>query len=251
MSAAPQVVVEKVAERVVLVEVRRGPNNFVDVPAMTELADRLLELDEDPSVSVAVLASEGKHFCAGVDLRGMDGAGIRRFYREGLRLFSGRVPLVAAVHGSAVGGGLGVALAADFRVVAPTSRLTANFARIGFHHGFALSETLPGVVGQQAALDMLYTGRDVSGEEALSIGLADELVDDVRAGAIGVASRLAASAPLSLAAIRSTMRRDLRGRVAVALDHEADAQATLLGTSDFAEGIDAAVNRRTPVFTGS
>ncbi|MFJ8026871.1 enoyl-CoA hydratase/isomerase family protein [Streptomyces sp. NPDC096311] len=242
---------KQVADRVALLELRRPPHNFVDEQALTELADALLAYDDDDEISCVVLAAQGKHFCAGVDLRGIGAAGIRRFYRQAIRLFSGRKPVVAAVHGAAVGGGLGLALAADFRVVAPDARLTANFARLGFHHGFGLSVTLPRAVGQQRALELLYTGRSVSGTEALELGLCDRVADDPRGAAIAFASDIAASAPLSLPAIRSTMRRSTVAEVSAALDIEANAQAALLGTADFAEGIAASVEKRRPRFTSS
>jgi len=160
--------------------------------------------------------------------------------------------IVAAVQGAAVGGGLGLALSADFRVARPDSRLSANFARLGFHHGFGLSVTLPAVVGMQRALDLLYTGRSVAGAEALQIGLCDRLADgDVRAAALELATEIGASAPLSLAAIRATMRRRLVAEVHAALEAEADAQASLLSTADFREGISASIERRRPTFSGS
>ncbi|MCS5498321.1 enoyl-CoA hydratase/isomerase family protein [Cnuibacter physcomitrellae] len=246
-----EVGVESLGDRVTLVELRRPPNNFFDEDLLTQIADAVLELDDDPTVSVILLGSEGKHFCAGADLRDTSAASIRRVYRQAYRLFSGRKPVVAAIQGAAVGGGLGLALAADFRVVGPSSRLTANFARIGFHQGFGLSATLPAIVGRQRALDLLYTGRSVMGAEAVEIGLADELSDDVRSTALSFARRIAGSAPLSLVAIRSTMRRQLRADVATALDLEAAAQAALLGTHDFAEGVAAAVAKRSPEFDGS
>jgi enoyl-CoA hydratase/carnithine racemase len=249
-----ELVVSCPAPRVAQLELTRGPHNFVDEGSLTALADALLDLDADPDVSVVVICSEGKNFCAGVDLRGMQSAGIRRFYRQALRIFSGRKPVVAAVQGAAVGGGLGLAMAADFRVVAPHSRLTANFAKLGFHQGFGLSVTLPAVLGRQRATELLYSGRDVDGATALELGLADRLSSDaadVRRDAVAFASELAASAPLSLVAIRATLRRELVAQVSVALDLEADAQSALLGTSDFAEGLDAARAKRAPAFTGS
>jgi len=242
---------KQVADRVALLELRRPPHNFIDEAALTELADALLAYDDDDDVSCIVLAAQGKHFCAGVDLRGIGAAGIRRFYRQALRIFSGRKPVVVAVHGAAVGGGLGLALAADFRVAAPDARLTANFARLGFHHGFGLSVTLPRTVGQQRALELLCTGRSVGGTEAVELGLCDRVADDPRGAAIAFASEIAASAPLSLPAIRSTMRRPMVAEVSAALDIEANAQAALLGTADFAEGIAAAVEKRPPRFTSS
>ncbi|MCT9137571.1 enoyl-CoA hydratase/isomerase family protein [Streptomyces violarus] len=242
---------KQVADRVALLELRRPPHNFIDEAVLTELADALLSYDDQDEISCVVIAAQGKHFCAGVDLRGIGALGIRRFYRQALRVFSGRKPVVAAIHGAAVGGGLGLAMAADFRVSAPDARLTANFARLGFHHGFGLSETLPRAVGQQRALELLYTGRSVRGTEAVELGLCDRVGDDPRGAAIEFASEIAASAPLSLPAIRSTMRRSMVAEISAALDVEANAQAALLGTADFAEGIAASVEKRQPRFTSS
>jgi len=245
------VVLETVADRVALLEMRRPPNNFFDEALLTELADALLALDEEKDVGAVVLGAQGKHFCAGADLRGVGAAGIRRVYRQAFRIFSGRTPVVAAVQGGAIGGGLGLALSADFRIAAPGARLTANFAKLGFHQGFGLSVTLPRVVGPQRAQELLYTGRSISGEEAAAIGLCDGVADDPREAAVELASRIAASAPLSVPSIRATLRRSLVSEVSAALDLEADAQAALLGTDDFAEGIAASIAKRPPNFVGS
>jgi enoyl-CoA hydratase/carnithine racemase len=245
------IAVESVADRVVLLEMRRPPNNFFDEALLTELADALLALDEEKDVGAVVLCAQGKHFCAGADLRGMGAAGIRRVYRQAFRVFSGRTPVVAAVQGGAIGGGLGLALSADFRIAAPEARLTANFAKLGFHQGFGLSVTLPRTVGPQRAQQLLYTGRSVSGEEAVAIGLCDAVAEDPREAAVQFAGTIAASAPLSVPAIRATLRRSLVAEVYAALDLEADAQAALLGTADFAEGIAASIAKRPPRFSGS
>jgi enoyl-CoA hydratase/carnithine racemase len=235
-----------------IVEMHRPPTNFFDRELLSHLADSVLNLDTDPEVHCIVLASEGKHFCAGADLRGMDAAGIRSVYREGLRLFLGRKPIVAAIQGAAIGGGLGLAMAADFRVAATDARLTANFSKLGFHQGFGLSATLPRAIGQQRALELLYTGRNVNGSEAADIGLCDRVVaGDPRDAAVEMAEEIAQSAPLSLIAVRSTMRRELVAAVATALDLEANAQAALLETSDFSEGVAASIGKRAPQFRGS
>ncbi|AQU70137.1 enoyl-CoA hydratase/isomerase family protein [Streptomyces niveus] len=240
-----------VADRVALLEMRRPPNNFFDEALLTELADALLALDDEKDVTSVVLCSQGKHFCAGADLRGMGEAGIRRVYRQAFRLFSGRKPVVAAVQGAAIGGGLGLAMSADFRIAAPGARLTANFARLGFHQGFALSVTLPRAVGPQRAQELLYTGRSVDGGEAAAMGLCDAVADDPREAAIEFATRIAAAAPLSVPFIRATLRRSLVSEVSAALDCEAAAQAALLETADFAEGVAASIAKRPPHFVGS
>lgn len=237
--------------RVAVLEMRRPPNNFFDEDLLHELADHLLKVEADDAVSVIVLASDGKHFCAGADLRHTSAESIRSVYRQAYRLFTGRKPIVAAVQGAAVGGGLGLAMAADFRVVSAQTRLTANFSQIGFHQGFGLSATLPAAIGTQKALELLYSGRSLYGEEALAIGLADRVATDVRAGAMEFAADIAQSAPLSLRAIRGTMRHALRADVASALEVEANAQAALLPTADFSEGVAAAVAKRPPQFIGA
>jgi enoyl-CoA hydratase/carnithine racemase len=240
-----------VTGHVAVVEMHRPPANFFDEALLRELATALGSLDENPDVRSVVLCAEGKHFCAGAQLGDVTPEGLRRVYGQALKLFQNRRPIVAAVQGAAVGGGLGLALAADFRVATAATRFTANFARLGFHQGFGLTVTLPAVVGRQRALDMLYTGRDVFGDEALAIGLADRLADDPREAAFDLATEIAGSAPLSVTAIRSTMRRELISAVSTALDAEAAAQAELLPTADFREGLDAARNRRTPQFVGA
>jgi enoyl-CoA hydratase/carnithine racemase len=173
-------------------------------------------------------------------------------YREALRLFAAATPVVAAVQGAAVGGGLGLALSADFRVASPGSRFSANFARLGFHHGFGLSVTLPALAGQQTALDLLLTGRRVPGEEALALGLCDRLAEDdeVRPAAQALAAELARSAPLAVRSIRATLRAGLIERVQAALEREASEQDRLRDTADFREGVAASLERRTPRFEG-
>ena len=250
----PEVTVE-VADLVALVEFHRPPNNFFDVDLIGALADAVEEAGADPGVRALVLCSEGRNFCAGAAIGSGDGDPSRTpraLYRQGLRLFAGEVPMVAAVQGAAVGGGLGLALAADFRVAAPETRFHCNFSRLGFHQGFGVTVTLPAVVGQQRALELLYTGRPVKGEEAARLGLCDRVVPTsaLRAEALALAAEIAASGPLAVRSIRQTMRGDLAERVRRATDREAQAQEMLAATEDFAEGVRATAERRPPRFLG-
>lgn len=247
-----------VEDGVGLLEMRRPPANHFDEKLIGEIVDAAFELDEDPRCRALVLASEGKHFCAGADF-GHGGAFAddratvaERLYRRAVQLFEVKTPIIAAVQGSAVGGGLGLACAADFRVADPATRFVANFSRLGFHQGFALSVTLPDIVGRQVAADMLLTGRRVTGEEAHRIGLADRLTEPgaQRETAMEWARSIASSAPLAVRAIRATLRADLRERVRTALDHELSEQKWLWATKDAEEGITANLTRRDPVFTG-
>jgi enoyl-CoA hydratase/carnithine racemase len=240
-------------DHVAFVEIHRPPHNYFDLGVLSELADTLESLDRGSGCRAVVLCSEGKNFCAGVDLSSdelLDET--RRLYALAARLASAPVPTVAAVQGAAVGGGLGLALVTDFRVAAPETRFACNFARLGFHHGFGISVTLPSVVGQQRALELMYTGRNVRGQEARDIGLVDRLGDrdDLRAVAFELASEIAASAPLAVAAIRDTMRGDIGRRILAAAEREAEQQRLLRQTADFREGVQAMAERRPPNFTG-
>jgi 2-(1,2-epoxy-1,2-dihydrophenyl)acetyl-CoA isomerase len=241
------------------VEIHRPPNNFFDIALIRSLADVYEHLGSSRDCRAIVLCSEGKHFCAGADFHGQSDAesipetGAAGLYQEAVRLFRAELPVVAAVQGAAVGGGLGLACSADFRVAGPEARFAANFARLGFHQGFGLSVTLPLILGHQAALELLYTGRRVPGEEAAALGLCDRLAESteaVRAEARALAADIAASAPLATRAIRRTMRGHLADQVAKITEREDAEQIALRSTEDFAEGTKASLERRDPVFRG-
>lgn len=255
----PAVTVHLGDDHVATIELCRPPNNFFSMAVIGGIADVLSDLDADPRCRAAVLRSQGKHFCAGADFSSQsDGDGqtagytTEELYAAAVRIFRAQTPMVAAVQGAAIGGGLGLALAADFRLAAPEARFSANFARLGFHQGFGLSVTLPRLVGPQAAAELLYTGRRVNGEEAVGLGLADRLVslDDLAEEAHAMAREIAISAPLAIRSIRSTLRGDLADRVEAATIHEAAEQQRLRATADFAEGTRAMAERREPRFTG-
>lgn len=219
-----------------------------------ELADTFEALDAGGQARAIVLCSEGKHFCAGADFanRSADEKP-GQLYAAGVRLFRAALPIVAAVQGAAIGGGLGLALMPDFRVAAPEARFSANFARLGFHQGFGLSVTLPRLVGPQVAAELLYTGRRVKGDEAVALGLADKLapIESVRDAAHELAVEIAMSAPLAVRSIRATLRGNLADQIQAATDHEAVEQAQLQTTADWKEGVSAMAERRTPNFTAS
>jgi len=242
---------------VATVEIRRGPNNFFDIDVLTNLADAIAELAAaERDVRAVVLCSEGKHFCAGADFSGAAGTvrreGAPHLYDVAIRLFDQPLPIVAAVQGAAIGGGLGLALAADFRVATPASRFSANFSLLAFHQGFGLSVTLPLVVGHQAALDLLYTGRRIDGEAAHRLGLCDHLVEEpeLRPRAAALAAEIAAAGPLAIRSIRLTMRGHLVEQLRAAMAHERAEQERLQRTEDFREGVASVRERRTANFQG-
>ena len=249
---------------VALVEIRRPPNNFFDIPLIKDIAGAFESFDEDSNIRAIVLAAQGKAFCAGanfgdgsaLDAQGRrpnePGPGVAPLYIEGNRLFRTKKPIIAAVHGAAVGGGLGLAMVADFRVTCPEARFCANFTRLGFHPGFGLTITLPAVIGETKAALMFYTSRRVPGDDAYAMGLADVLVpqDQVRDAAIKLAAEIGENSPLGLIATRMTLRGNIADRVRQATDHELEEQTRLRRTDDFKEGVKAVAERRPPNFKG-
>lgn len=235
----------------------RPPHNHVSTQLLADLADTLEKLDQDDSCRAIVLRSEGRIFCAGADLSdkgadtileggGAEGTTQSHLYREAVRLFSTRKPVIVAVQGAAVGAGLGISLIGDFRIAAPEARFVANFSKLGLHPGFGISAVLPKVIGQQNASLMLLTGRRVKPEEAADMGLVDRITatETLYEEATALAAEIAANAPLAVMDTRATLRAGLADLVRQQTDIEWALQKKHQQTEDYREGIRAVSERR-------
>lgn len=250
----------EIAGQVAVVEMRRPPHNYFDAAFMGLLADRFEALDGDDACRAIVLCAQGRSFCAGFNVGGADGppprvakGAINPIYEQALRLFSVGKPVVAALQGAVIGGGLGLALAADMRVATADCRLEANFTRLGLHPGFGLTETLPALIGPHRAWTMLCGARPLQGATACDWGLVDRLAapESLVADAIGLAADLAGLAPLAVRRTGDTLRMGTVERIRRAMIVETENQRILAGTRDFAEGVAALKARRPPHFTGA
>ena len=254
------VAVTRLNGHVVQCEIKRPPNNFFDHQLIKDLADCFEDIDKHNDIRAIVLCAEGKHFCAGANF----GSSVRAaeleqrtendrnpLYDEAVRLFRCNKPVIAAVQGAAVGGGFGLALMADFRVVCPATRMTANFVKLGFTPGFGLTHTLERIVGAQRANLMFLTGRRINGETAQEWGLGDIYTDtdNVRSAAIELAQEIAENAPLALLSLREQMRPNIAEAVNDVTTIESREQKWLQQTSDHKEGIKAVAEKRAGNFT--
>lgn len=219
-------------------------------------------LREDDELAALVVTGAGPAFSAGGDLSWIvsqpDAQVIDlrhrmlAFYGQWLRIRALEVPTIAAVNGAAIGAGLGVALACDIRYAAADAKLAVPFTSLGLHPGMATTHSLPDVAGFAVARDLLLTGRVVTGEEALALGLVSRALprEQVLAEALAAADRIAASAPIATKLTVAALRDRGHQSHADAIEWEALAQSVTLATRDLLEGIQAAAQRRTPVFRG-
>ena len=265
-------VLVEVTDHVALVTLNRPERkNSMSVDLLDGFRAAMAQLRGDRNVRVVVITGAGKAFCAGADFSalgklaelaqardGQPGGPIANheallaLYDAFLTVDTLEVPTIAAINGAAVGGGLGLALLCDLRIVASRAKIGANFARLGIHPGLGISARLPAIVGEQAAAEMLYTGELIRGERAAQIGLALEAVpsEEVLARSMELATRIARSAPLAVRCIKKTLKITTRTDLSALLELEAYAQAKLSQTDDAREGISAVLTRREPNFEG-
>lgn len=229
------------------------PLNHFDTDLIEAIAEELERLDADPHVRSIVLRSDGRHFCAGARLSPGEPPGVtrgRHVYDQAERLFAITTPIVVSVQGAAVGGGLGLAMVGDLRVGTPSTKLHANFVALGLHPGFGLTATLPRAAGPQHAHRLLVTGERLEGPEAHRMGLLDYLAPDeeLRERSLEVGRSIAGAAPLAVSSVRARLRSGLLDEVRTAMRDERQIQDRLADTADYAEGVRAAQERRSPDF---
>ncbi|HDV6368284.1 TPA: enoyl-CoA hydratase/isomerase family protein [Burkholderia cepacia] len=235
---------------VAILTLARPPHNFFDATMLAGLATAVDEVDRDPNVNSIVLCSNQKNFCAGADFRSLDRPDPGPIYEQAVKLVSRGKPLVAAINGAAVGGGLGLSLAADFRVGDETTRFQANFVSLGISPGFGLSFTLPRLLGAQAARDLLLTARSVKAAEAKAIGLLDRLAapGELMREALNLAKQISQQSSAAVIATRCLLGFNDRLKFSKAVELELRQQLPLFAAPDFEEGVKANREKRAPVF---
>ncbi|WP_433798925.1 enoyl-CoA hydratase/isomerase family protein [Actinomycetospora sp. CA-084318] len=258
-------------EAVTTVRLNRPDNrNALTLELKVALRDALEAVADDPSVRAVVLASSGKAFCVGQDLRehaealrsGEDGAiGAdalstvpEHYNRIAMALGTMRKPVVCAINGTAVGAGLGFALACDLRVATAGTKFATAFAGIGFGGDSGLSGTLAHCVGSSRATELLMLGDTFTAEQARDWGIVREVAETPEAtdaAALALARRLAAGPTLAFAEIKAAVAMGTVSSLREVLEHEAAAQARLGATEDHRNAVDAFVAKEKPVFRGA
>jgi enoyl-CoA hydratase/carnithine racemase len=239
--------------------------NALNTPLLAALNDEFARIDTDPAVRAVIITGEGRAFSAGADVKswasGTDEAGgdgrpaegwVTLAHRLITRIYRLPKPVVAAVNGVAVGGGLDLALACDFRVGADTSRYGSVYVNIGFAPDAGATFLLPRIVGMTRAKDLIYTGRIIDAAEASAIGLVSSVVpgSELPAAAGELAARLAAGPSVAIGLAKENIQEHWTASLESALANESRAGGIAAATDDHREGLAAANEKRSPQFTG-
>jgi enoyl-CoA hydratase/carnithine racemase len=234
--------------------------NALDPAMFSALSEASSALAERGDVRAVVLSGRGRAFCAGLDLASMAGdpsAGLLDERAYGIaNVFQNAawgwrslpMPVIAAVHGVAFGGGLQIALGADIRIIAPDARLAVMEARWGMVPDMAGVALLRGLVRDDVARELTYTARQFSGTEAAELGLATQLADDPRAAALALAAEIAARSPRAVRSAKRLFGLSQDAGADALLLAESREQAELLAGPDLPETVAAHAERRAPRF---
>ena len=239
--------------------------NALDPEMFTALVETADALAADPSLRCVVLSGEGKAFCAGLDFSGFQGMTDREpAAAEGVDRTEGRithfgqqavygwttlpVPVIAAVHGHALGGGIQLALGADIRIVAPEAQLSVLEIRWGLVPDMTGTQSLVNLVGLDVAKELTFTGRMVSGTEAVELGLCTRLSDDPRSDALALAAEIATKSPHAIRAAKRLLNEAPKASMAEGFANERAEIGDLIGSPNQIEQVTAFFEKRDPDF---
>lgn len=227
-----------------------------------DIAAAMREAGRDEAVRAIVLAGAGAAFCAGGDVKEMSaGPGGARPLQEKinpardemlLAIHEAAKPVIAAVHGAAVGAGMNMALAADIRIAASNAKFAQAFVKRGLPPDTGATYLLPRVVGMAKACELAFTGDVIDAQEALQLGIVSRVVppEALMTTAMALAARIAAGPPIAVQLAKRSLYRGQEGSLRDALAREAAAFNVCMETEDAAEGVAAFLEKRAAVFTG-
>lgn len=233
--------------------------NALNTALALEIRHFFASLPDSPC-RVVILTGMGKHFCAGADLKDRKGMTDDAWHEQHAALEGAHrailacpVPVIAAVHGASMGGGLEIAMACDFIYAADDARFALTETTLGIMPGLGGTQLLPRKIGHARAAELTYLGRPFSAADAYSFGLVNHLfpAGDLLANTIACAQTIAKNAPLAVAAVKAAMNEGATLSLNEALACELNYYNSLLTTQDRQEGINAFNEKRPPVFTGN
>ena len=262
----------RLEDRVAMITLNRpDKKNALSDRLTPALRQTLLELETNRNVGCILITGSGDAFCAGGDIGGMGGNAstnkevserptaeervrtlIHKQETLTLRLADHAKPTIAALPGVAAGAGLCIALACDIRVACQSAFVTTAYRNIGFSGDYGGSWLLTQLVGPSKAKELFFTGRRVQSDEALELGIFNQVFEDAafENEALAMAKQIASGPPIAIAFMKEHINRAVTGDLRSNLAMEADRLIRCAATSDHKEAVKAFMEKRTPVFTG-
>lgn len=249
-----------VDEGVAIATIQRPPANALSRSLIQEVDEMISAIEEDDSIRVILLHGEGRFFSAGADIKEFKEVASGKEFSilaqsgqqvfERLETFS--KPVIAAIHGAALGGGLELAMACHIRYVAADAKLGLPELQLGLIPGFAGTQRLPRYVGMAKAAEMLFTSEPISGEEAVQAGLANKAfpVEELLPKSLEIAKKIAQKSPVALKAAIDMLQYSKHQSFVDGVKAEANSFGAVFDSLDAKEGIQAFIEKRHPVFTG-
>ncbi len=248
-------------DKIGIITLNRPDNrNSMDLETMPAFQKVLDRVRQDSELRCLVITGSGNTFCSGADFKSgviqrgqpLLNEALLKLYQPFLDIGTLKIPVIGAINGHTIGGGLGLALMCDIRVVNNRAKMGANFARLGIHSGMAISYILPRLVGLAKANELLFTGRIITGDEACSMGLVNYAVDreDVMEKALDLAAEIALCAPIAIQMMKHSIYQGLDWNAMKAAEMEAHVQSRTFEMEDAGEGIGAMLEKRVPNFQG-
>jgi len=250
----------KAVDGVAIITIARPPANALSRGIIAEVNAVLDEVENDDTVRVLVLHGEGRFFSAGADIKEftevVSGDEFSKLASNGQQVFE-RVetfskPIIAAIHGAALGGGLELAMSCHLRFVTESAKLGLPELQLGLIPGFGGTQRLPRYVGVAKAAEMMFTSEPISGTEAVQWGLANRAFTDeaLLEETLKVAKKIAKKSPVALKAAIQTLQYAKHASFYEGIEAEAKFFGTVFVSEDAKEGIQAFIAKREPVFTG-
>lgn len=253
-------VTKGIEDRVAVLTINKPPANALSSALIQEISSIFNELEHDENVRAIVLKGDGRFFSAGADIKEFttinSADDFSQLAESGQVIFEKieqfRKPVIASIHGAALGGGLELAMACHIRYVSENAKLGLPELQLGLVPGFAGSQRLPRYVGMAKAAEMLFTSDSISGKEAVQWGLANAAFpeEELHEASLQLAKKIAAKSPLALSKAIELLNYSKHENYYAGVKKEADSFGDIFVSVDAKEGISAFIEKRQPQFTG-
>lgn len=251
-------ITSETADHICTLTIKSPPANALSSKLLEDLTGLLDQIEKEDQAKVIILKGEGKFFSAGADIKEFtslqEASDYQSLSEKGQQLFDRmeafHIPIIAQIHGAALGGGLELAMACHMRIVTEDAKLGLPELTLGIIPGFAGTQRLPQLVGTQKAYEMILTGEPIPGNDAYKWGLANKAVqeEELKNTVTELASKFSAKSKLTINRVMQLIPYSKTDQFQAGVQKEAELFGEIFGSEDAKEGIQAFIEKRKPTF---